>query len=64
MPKKMHLADLGVTSATDLCVLDPNPPPLNFTKDLNLPEHPVSVTPQYQSPQLDTFTYWQPGGPL
>jgi hypothetical protein len=56
--KHQKLSALGVESAIDLCALDPNPPPLSFARDLKLPPHSAAPI-AYQSPTLDTHTYWQ-----
>lgn len=57
---KMPLAALGVVAVQSLFVLDDNPPPFTFAKDLNLKE-PLAVTRDYQeSSALDRDSYWQP----
>ncbi len=59
-PLKMPLAALGVVAVQSLFVLDDNPPPFTFAKDLNLQEIPTAARDYRESPALDRDSYWQP----
>lgn len=54
---------LGGIFVNDLCRLNNDDPPLSFQRDLGIPAPPPRSLSNYVSPQLDTTTYWQPGGP-
>ena len=57
---KMPLAALGVVAVQSLAVLDDNPPPFTFAKDLNLQEIAAAPRDYQESPALDRDSYWQP----
>lgn len=59
MTNKVPLGALGVHSATDLCVLDPNPPPLSFKTDFDLPDHAAAPAVIAPKSSIDAI-YWGP----